>query len=665
MIRSKSVAAIVGLILIATLGITACTKSKSTPPEQVAAQTFLDAFGRGDSQSAAAVTTDSAAAAATLKASLIGLSGGTATSGSPSSAAAPSAAPSSTASSPSASASSASALKGTFTVSGLADRTDSSATANYSASWTIPGVGTPWTYTGSLPMTKQGSNWLVSWSTSDVHPLLVTGSHLTLKRTQPARGAIEDSDGKSLFNPTPVVTVGIDPAQVTNLASVAATLGAVLSSYGITAADIVKSVQAVPPTQFVPIITLRRPAYEQVKPQIYNLPGVQFPTSTELLAPTSTFAQPLLGRVGTATKEIIDNSKGRIQAGDTTGLSGLQLSLDAQLAGTVGVEVYAATDSTGALGANLGSVVAAKAGTPVRLTLNSAAQLAADAALSAVPLPAALVAVQPSTGKILAVANSSAATDDIALNGEYPAGSTFKIATYTAEYTANPTLTAASPVDCPATTVVNGQTFENENKFSHGIIPMSAAFAYSCNTSAINLAMKMPTDAVSKAAAALGLGAKWALPVDAFSGSLPPPTTPNEQAAAAIGQGKVLVSPLLMASMAGASATGKPIEPSLLANKPGNPLAPLPAALTAQMNVLLRATVAQPGATANALGNLPGEVRGKTGTAEFGTDKPPKTHSWFAGSRGDLAFAVFVYGGDSGNVPALPIVNSFLTAYTG
>jgi len=138
----------------------------------------------------------------------------------------------------------------------------------------------------------------------------------------------------------------------------------------------------------------------------------------------------------------------------------------------------------------------------------------------------------------------------------------------------------------------------------------------------------LPDDAQYRAARALGLGASWKLPVDAFVGAMPSSAVGTEKAAEAIGQGKVLVSPLLMAEIVGASATGRPISPSLLMQQPGTSGTPLPAALTAKMNALLRATVAIPGATGYAaLNGLPGATRGKTGTAEFGTDNPPKSHS--------------------------------------
>jgi cell division protein FtsI/penicillin-binding protein 2 len=613
--------AVLLVLLLTALGAAGCTSRKKTPPEQIAAVAFLDALGGADSPGAAKLTTIPSDADAAIKASLAGLGSG---------------------------------AKGTFTVTGLTDRQQDKATAGYSASWTVPGISTPWTYTGSLPMLKQNGAWLVSWSASDLHPQLTDGTHLTIKRTLPVRAALQDSAGQPLFGQTPVVTVGIHPSKVTNLTSLAATLSAVLK---ISAADIIRDVKAAQPEQFVFVITLRKPAYEQVRSQIHELPGTEFHEDTQLLAPTPRFAQPMLGRVGPATKEIVDASKGRIQANDQTGMSGLQRALDAQLSGTAGIEVYAAADADNAPGTKLASVVAPVRGTPVKLTLNRQVQLAADAALDTVPATqqAAIVALQPSTGKILAVANSAASTDNFAMVGQYPAGSTFKIVTYTAAFISDPALIPASPVACPGTVNVDGRTFENENRFVHPTIPVSAAFAYSCNTTAINVALKLPSGAMQQAAAALGLGAKWDLPVPAFSGSLPPAASQTELAADAIGQGKVSVSPLLMASIAGAAAKGTPVAPSLLDGKQAQPGKAFSTALTTSMNTLLRATVAQPGGTGAGLADLPGEVRGKTGTAEFGTDTPPKSHSWFAGSRGDLAFAVFIYGGESSHTGATPL----------
>ena len=79
---------------------------------------------------------------------------------------------------------------------------------------------------------------------------------------------------------------------------------------------------------------------------------------------------------------------------------------------------------------------------------------------------------------------------------------------------------------------------------------------------------------------------------------------------------------------------------------------------------MLRSVVTE--GTATALAGAPGgPVFGKTGTAEFGTATPPKTHAWFTGYQGDIAFAVLVEEGRSGGSVAAPIARSFLTALAG
>ncbi len=623
-------------LVVTAAVLTGCTQSKKVPAEQQAAQAYLDAFGAADSAAAGQRTTDAAAATAAIAKSLAGLgSGGSDGSG-------------------------ASGLRGSFRVTGLTDRQLASATASYDASWQLPGLTTPWRYSGTLAMVKQAEDWRVSWAASAIHPRLAAGSHLALKRTQPTRAALQDSSGAPLFRPTAVVTVGINPAAVTDLSSLAVRLAAV-PALQTTVGEITSAVTAAGKEQFVPLITLRRPAYEQIKAQIHNLPGTQFQSESRLLPPTPNFARPLLGSVGPATAEIVESSQGQVRAGDVVGLSGLQRALDPQLRGVPGVDVYAASDTDETLGAKLGTVSPPAPGKPVRLTLDSPIQAAADATLDAESRPAAIVALQPSTGKILAVANSASAPGDIALTGQYPAGSTFKIATYAAALQADPALGASTAVDCPATRVVNGRTFVNHDEAEHGRIPLTAAFGYSCNTTAIDFGMKLPPGALATAAGALGLGGDWKLPVPAFSGSIPATATGTEQAAEAIGQGKVLVSPLLMASMAGAAASGTPVAPSLVAGQQATAGPALDARVTAALNALMRAVVAMPGATGHALNDLPGQIRGKTGTAEFGSDNPPKSHSWFAGVRGDLAIAVFIYGGEDSTTGAVPLARQFFT----
>jgi cell division protein FtsI/penicillin-binding protein 2 len=112
-------------------------------------------------------------------------------------------------------------------------------------------------------------------------------------------------------------------------------------------------------------------------------------------------------------------------------------------------------------------------------------------------------------------------------------------------------------------------------------------------------------------------------------------------------------------------AKGGPVTPALLAGRPaapaggGSPAGP-PAAVLPALRDMMRAVVTE--GTATALADLPGgPVAGKTGTAEYGSGTPPRSHAWFIGYRGDLAFAVFVQNGQSSGRTAVPIAKTFLT----
>ncbi|WP_460605812.1 penicillin-binding transpeptidase domain-containing protein [Jatrophihabitans fulvus] len=609
------------------LGVLAgCTGDDGPPPEQQAVQTFLDAVAQRDAVAAAAVTTDPAAARPLVAATLKGLGG-----------------------------------QVRFT-----DVTTSTkggiTSARFTAEWTLAGNAT-WRYRGLVPLDDTRDGWRVAWQANTLHPKLRDGEHLQAVRVQPPRAALQDSAGGALFTATPVVTVGIEPRRVTNLGRLATTLAAVPELQS-TRADILKAVRAARPTEFVELITLRKNVYERIRSRIYDLPGTVFRSDTRVLAPTAGFGRQLLGSVGEPTAEMIEKSKGRLTAGRQTGLGGLQQALDTQLSGTPGLAVDATSGS--GQSTRLATVSAPKPGDPVRLTLERRVQTAAETALASVRQQAAIVVVQPGTGRILADANTSAATYDLGLSAAVPPGSTFKIATWAAAFENTPSLTPATKVACPRTITVDGRRFENEDRFGYPPIPISSAFGYSCNTSAIKAALDLPDGALGAAAKQLGLGGAWTLPVEAFAGSVPTPRTETERAADGIGQGRVLVSPLLMALMAGSAATGDVYAPQLLQTRAPTRTGTVPFALVTKLAPLLRATVALPGGTARDLAGLGITVVGKTGTAEYGDAKPPRSHSWFAGVSGTganrLAFAVFVYDGASAGTKAVPVARRLLTA---
>ena len=127
-----------------------------------------------------------------------------------------------------------------------------------------------------------------------------------------------------------------------------------------------------------------------------------------------------------------------------------------------------------------------------------------------------------------------------------------------------------------------------------------------------------------------------------------------------IGQGRILVSPLVMAGVAATVQSGEWHRPRLVADDPeeaGEPIGPQNAN---ELRTLMRSVITS--GTGTALAAVPGEPIGKSGTAEFGTADPPKTHAWFIAARDDIAVAVLVEEGTSGGEVAAPIAASFLNA---
>ena len=310
------------------------------------------------------------------------------------------------------------------------------------------------------------------------------------------------------------------------------------------AAALTSAVAKAAPAAFVPVITLRRAAYEAVKPRIYSLPGTVFTTASQLLPPSTGFARALLGTVGDATADIVKASNGAYAAGDVVGLSGLQAAMNKRLSGTATTSVVVRM----ADGQLLDTIKTfpGSPGAPVKTTIDVATQTAAERALAHEAKPAALVAVDTRSGAILAAANTPDATSfDRALAGHYPPGSTFKLVTTYALLGSG--VSPSQVIPCPAKVTVDGKVFANFEGESNGSPSFADDFAHSCNTAFIGASRKLSDDALPRAATAPGLGGKWQLPLDSFSGSVPSPNGEVEHAADAIGQGKVEASPLGMA----------------------------------------------------------------------------------------------------------------------
>jgi cell division protein FtsI/penicillin-binding protein 2 len=525
--------------------------------------------------------------------------------------------------------------------------------------WRWPFGPDGWSYETRLPLVETEQGWAVRWSPQVVHPELEPGTRLDAERTAPARGEVLGRDGRPLVTDRPVVEVGVQPSRADDVAGLSRRLAELLD---VDAAALEQRIRAASPDAFVPVIVLRRTDYEPLRAQLQPLPGTVFRESELPLAPTRAFARALVGSAGPATAELVEQSGGRIAAGDVTGLSGLQRTYDEVLAGTAGVRVDRAR------GQQRDELFAVPpvAGRDVGLTLDERVQTAADAALATAAGGngnASLVAIDVPTGDVLAVANTPVTGADRATTGRYPPGSTFKTAT--AYALLGDGFTADETVGCPATVSVDGRSFRNFEGGALGDVPFRQAFAESCNTAFVQLTQRLDPSALPPAGLALGIGVPWSVGVDVFAGDVPVPDGPVELAAQGIGQGEVLASPAAMAQAAATIARGSWRAPRLVVEPAPQAAAAAPPetdpARLATLRELMRAVVA--GGTAQALADVPGDpVHAKTGTAEFGTQTPPQTHAWTIGFAGPVAFAVLVEEGRSGGSVAVPVAEAFLRA---
>ncbi|ONI90853.1 hypothetical protein ALI22I_10370 [Saccharothrix sp. ALI-22-I] len=293
------------------------------------------------------------------------------------------------------------------------------------------------------------------------------------------------------------------------------------------------------------------------------------------------------------------------------------------------------------------------------VTLDPKTQAAAQAAVDQVGQAAVLVAIQPSNGEILAVAQNAVADGQgpIALQNYFEPGSTFKVVTATAALTGG-LATADTPVECPGKATIGTRQITNENSFELGTVPLRRAFAASCNTSFSQLAATLPATALPDAAAYFGLASDFTVAgITTNTGKIPAAESVPARVEAGIGQGQVQTTPFGMALVAATVANGRTPMPQLIREVPteGQLPAPLPGGVAGALRSMMGEVVT--GGTARELAGF-GGVRGKTGTAQFGDGT--QSHGWFIGYRGDLAFSVLVVGGGSSKV-AVAATGTFLS----
>ncbi|HEV2075469.1 MAG TPA: penicillin-binding transpeptidase domain-containing protein [Thermoleophilaceae bacterium] len=330
-----------------------------------------------------------------------------------------------------------------------------------------------------------------------------------------------------------------------------------------------------------------------------------------------------------------------------TGTTGLELVFEREVAGTPGGVLLAGDREL--------ARSTPQPGPAVRTTIDPGVQAAAVGALD----PAGGIAVLDARGgQVRALAG-------LALIGPQPPGSTFKIVTTTAALEAG---TVKPSTEFPVTTgaTIEGRTISNADDAACGG-SFSQSFARSCNSVFAPLGVEVGAEKLVETAERFGLNMPPAIP-GAETSTIPPAddiASDLELGATAIGQGRLLVTPLRLASISQTiAADGTLTEPRVAAGAPPERRRVTSRRVADTVEELM-VGVTEPGATGDAAA-LPGvEVAGKTGTAELGEDVTE--HAWFtafapAGRRPELAIAVMIANGGSGGEVAAPVARTVLQA---
>ncbi|WP_253872291.1 penicillin-binding transpeptidase domain-containing protein [Promicromonospora umidemergens] len=545
---------------------------------------------------------------------------------------------------------------------------DGTATATATFAWTWPvATEAAWEYETVAELTYPGPTdgeagaWEAAWNTGIMVPGLEPGESLAVERTEPVRGEIVTTGGETLVGMTPVHHVGIDKTRP-GWDTAATKLGDVLGFDKATTDGIAAQVDSAGAKAFVEVITIRENDPEYDFDAAMAIDGVVGIPDELPLAKERDFARALLGSVGEATAEIVEESEGTVKPGDMVGISGLQAAHDEQLRGVPGLAVTIEP----AEGEGREAFTIEKAdGEPVAITLDPKTQLRAEAALADLDdLASAIVAIKPSTGEVLAAASGPGSEGyNTATLGQYPPGSTFKIATSLAMLRSG--ITPETPLPCTATIDVEGRQFQNVPGYPESAmgdaVPFRTVFANSCNTGFISQHQEISQQQLHDAAASLGLGVEpAAFGAAAALGDVPTEAPGTEHAASMIGQGQVLATPLAMATVAASVSAGHTVSP-WVAKTPGEKEAEAPSGdLTADEAATLRdlmGGVVQEG-SATLLQDVPGIVGAKTGTAQFGDGS--KAHVWMLAIANDLAAVVFIEEGELGSTTAGPVMHEFL-----
>lgn len=332
-------------------------------------------------------------------------------------------------------------------------------------------------------------------------------------------------------------------------------------------------------------------------------------------------------------------------------------------------------------------------GSDLVLTIDLGLQKVAASALG--KRRGAVIALDPRSGAILAMVSSpsynphriekdwlkiSRDKDSPLLNratqGLYPPGSVFKIITAAAAIETG-TVTTSSIYDGPSQLIVYGGKVTNFADQGFGAMPFTEAFAKSCNTIFAQVGLDLTGERLVDYAIRFGFRERIPLEIPTQPSRIPSADRMDklELAWSAVGQGRILLTPLQIALVGAAIANRGVMPRPFLVKEIRSPrgetikefaLTQWRRPITAQTaqtvaELMVEAVESGTGKAAQISGL---KVAGKTGTAELPDKK--RTHAWFVGfapaDNPRIVVAVIVEECGLGGRTAAPVAKEVLLA---
>jgi penicillin-binding protein 2 len=565
----------------------------------------------------------------------------------------------------------------------------------------------------TFPLERVDGRWGIVFAPALIWPDLVNGQQLLMIPFVPDRGIIYDRNGVPMVELTDAVAIGVIPGEVTPEDNTLANgLGRLFGTSGQSIAALWANAT---PLEYVPIGEVSAAAYAQYS-WLGGVAGIRVNPYTARFYHGNGAAAHVTGYTSFLTPEELPLYLAQGYSADQRlGRTSLERWGESMLAGVNGGQLTLLDAAGNPLRAL--TIVQPQFPQDLYTTVDYDLQRAVSFALGG--YTGAAVVLNMATGEVLALASSptfdpnryepnnlnrqftsaeafSTGLVNNAAQDAYPAGSIFKLVTFSAGLTSS-LFTPESEYTCTGVfTEVQGFSATDWLEGGHGAITLSEGLSGSCNPYFWHLGKTLfdwNPDWLSQTARAFGLGAPTGVAqFDETPGLIPDPQwkLQNQGQAwevidslnTAVGQGNVLVTPLQIARLVAAIGNGGTLhQPQLVLRlqapegPPTQEFAPIAvgqlpldeAQLAALQTAMHNVTQPPLGTARNRFRGFRIPIYGKTGTAETAAPEP---HAWFAGytlaqqaDRPDIAIAVWVSNIGQGSDIAAPIFRRIVESY--